>query len=95
MNDSNVFIDLEKFIENFIIWLFRERCVICGERYRVIHEINPRSSGEGSMDWKNRITLCDKCHHTVHHLGTGEQQIENLKQQRIEFLEQIGRSEYV
>ena len=93
---SEKYHSLEKFnsVEQFLVWLFRGRCVICGEPYNVIHEINPRSSGQESMEWRNRITLCNDCHTEIHNKGTGEEQIRELQERRIEFLEMIGRFEY-
>ena len=80
--------------DEFIKWLFRDRCVICHAHANVVHEIIPRSAGKESMNWENRITLCNECHRQVHDKGIGDDEIFALQQGRIEFLEMIGRSEY-
>lgn len=82
------------YTDEFIRWLFKDRCIICFMKADVIHEINPRSSGKDAMDYHNRVTLCNKDHASVHNQGTGEQQIEWLKSLRIEVLEAFGREEY-
>lgn len=81
--------------DEFIWWLFRGRCIIHGDTATVIHEIEPRSSGSGAMEWSNRVTLCNEAHQEIHHAGTGEAQIKALQERRIEFLEMIGREEYI
>ena len=80
--------------DEFIKWLFRDRCIVHGDAAEVVHEINPRSSGQEAMNWQNRITLCNKAHREIHDAGTGDEQIKELQARRIEFLEMIGRSEY-
>lgn len=81
--------------EAFIRWLFRDRCIICWAQAEVIHEIEPRSSGQDSMNWKNRITLCDNHHKDIHHAGVGDKVIERLKNLRMMFLIMVGRNTYV
>jgi len=80
--------------EEFIKWLFMERCVIDTAPFSVIHEIRPRSSGKEAMEWKNRVTLCSDCHRQIHKKGVGEEEILALQQIRAEFLKMIGRESY-
>ena len=52
------------------IWsMFKGRCVVCQHPGNCIHEIIPRSHGEGTMATENRVVLCDACHDKVHHDG--------------------------
>ena len=100
MNFTGSFLNMQTSnSDNFIRWLFKDRCIICGETANVVHEIRPRSSGQEAMDWKNRVTLCNDCHTTgenaVHRNGTSAEAISELQERRIEFLEMIGRAEYV
>ena len=78
----------------FIYWLFKGRCVICFKQGAEINEIEPRSSGKESMRWRNRVLMCSEHHREYHHNGVSKEAINALKEQRIEFLETIGRSEY-
>jgi len=84
--------------DEFILWLFRYRCIICNREAQVIHEIIPRSSGKEAMDWKNKVTLCNEHHTTgkdaVHKKGISDDVIRELQEKRIEFLKMIGRKEY-
>lgn len=84
--------------DDFIWWLFKGRCVgldeICFKEASEINEIEPRSSGQDAMDWKNRITLCHEHHMQYHAQGTSDEAIEKMRQRRIEYLEAIGREEY-
>jgi len=86
-------------IENFIQWLFRFRCIgldaPCHKRASEINEIEPRSSGQGAMDWRNRVLLCHEHHMQYHAQGTSDDAIQKLKARRIEYLEAIGREEYI
>ena len=85
--------------DNFIWWLFNSRCIgldePCYKFTRTINEINPRSSGDGAMEWKNRVTLCHECHSKYHAKGVSEEAIKKLKERRAEYLETIGRENYI
>ena len=85
--------------DKFIRWLFKDRCILCFKAAECIHEIEPRSSGEGSMKWENRVTLCNQCHNmgenSVHHRGNSESEIMRLKLARQKYLIRIGRKQYV
>lgn len=85
--------------DEFIRWLFRDRCIVCWKPAECIHEIVPRSSGEDSSDWKNRVTLCNRHHNmgddSVHHKGTSDKAIKVLQNIRIRYLKMIGRDEYI
>jgi 5-methylcytosine-specific restriction endonuclease McrA len=82
--------------DEFIWWLFRNRCLVCGHLASEINEIIPRSRGPESLsDWKNRVTMCREDHNEYHRHGVSEDAIKKLQEQRIEFLIAIGRGEYV
>ena len=81
--------------DEFIRWLFHNRCIIDRKSAEVIHEIRPRSSGKDAMNWKNRVTLCNECHRQIHDSGVEEEEILALQHIRKEFLELIGRIDYV
>jgi 5-methylcytosine-specific restriction endonuclease McrA len=68
-----------------ILWLFDSRCVNCGIRTNVIHEIKPVSHGKSSLHWKNRVTLCQRCHSWAHDVGTNNS-IPILQEKRAIFL---------
>lgn len=81
--------------EEFILWLFSGRCIVCFKPYQEIHEIIPRAFGYPSMEIKNRVPLCSEHHREYHHKGISAEVIKELKERRVEVLEMIGRSEYV
>lgn len=85
--------------DQFILWLFNSRCVglnePCYKFTREINEIEPRSSGDDAMEWKNRITLCHEHHMEYHDNGVSDEAIKSLQMRRAEYLEVIGRSEYI
>jgi len=70
--------------KKYILWLYDERCVVCGKRTNIIHEIIPISHGRSSLRPKNRVTLCQK-HHEWAHESTVES-ILILQEKRYEFL---------
>jgi len=86
-------------VEKFIYWLFRHRCIgldnPCHKFASEINEIIPRSSGKDSMKWKNRVPMCHEHHLEYHRLGTSDKAIEKLQERRAEYLETIGRWEYI
>jgi 5-methylcytosine-specific restriction endonuclease McrA len=55
---------------DFILWLFDYKCVKCGAPYAHIHEIIPISHGKIALEWRNRVTLCQRCHSWGHDVGT-------------------------
>lgn len=71
---------------DFILWLYDEKCILCGKPTKVIHEIIPISSGKKSLHIKNRVTLCQTPHHDwAHAIGTNNS-IPILQEKRKEFL---------
>jgi 5-methylcytosine-specific restriction endonuclease McrA len=56
--------------ENEILKKFNYRCIRCGRKTLVIHEISPRILGKDSMREENRVPLCNKCHDWAHSLGS-------------------------
>lgn len=83
----------------FILWLFNRRCIglhePCHKYTTEIHEIVPRSAGMDSMDWRNRVTLCHFHHMQFHQEGASDELIQLLQECRKEYLEMIGRGQYV
>lgn len=75
---------------DFLLWLFDGKCVKCGKPTNIIHEIKPISHGKASLNWKNRVTLCQNfegtgCHDWAHSVGT-RNSIPILQEKRKEFL---------
>jgi len=65
-NDSSLLIykshkrDLDA---NIVLAIFTPHCLRCGRYAETIHEIVPKSHGNGAMSISNRIPLCnDICH---------------------------------
>jgi len=50
--------------------LFYRRCVVCGKRTRIVHEIIPRSNGKISLQLSNMVTLCSDHHNWAHNVGS-------------------------
>jgi 5-methylcytosine-specific restriction endonuclease McrA len=48
---------------DLILWLFDNRCLMCGKPSKVIHEIVPISHGKASLRIQNRVIICNE-HHT-------------------------------
>lgn len=71
---------------DLILWLFDGRCVMCTRPTRTVHEIVPRSHGKMSMIIKNRVPLCNECHHEWAHGKGTRNSIPILEQKRKEFL---------
>jgi len=82
--------------DHFIFWLFRYRCIVCKQPATEINEIIPRSRSKYSItDWRNRVTLCQKCHHEdYHNKGVNDDRIKVMQKLRSEFLLNFGRTEY-
>ena len=52
---------------------YKERCVLCGSKSRIVHEIEPKS--KRPLDWsdaKNMVLLCSEHHDWVHIVGTAK-----------------------
>jgi len=85
--------------DQFILWLFNSRCIgidtPCYKYTHTINEIDPRSSGKDAMRWKNRVPLCDECHHKYHDRGVSDEAKESMRERRTQRLEDLGRSEYI
>jgi predicted restriction endonuclease len=69
---------------DYILWLYDSRCVYCGIKTNIIHEIVPISHGNASLSSKNRVTLCENHHNWAHESTTHS--IPILKQYRQEYL---------
>ena len=82
--------------DHFIWWLFRFRCIMCKQAGQEINEILPRSrSKKAIMDWRNRVVLCRKCHSEYHDYGVTERKMFAMKIARMEYLQAVGRGDYV
>lgn len=80
----------------FIWWLFKRKCIMCKHPATEINEIIPRSRSKKSItNWRNRVTLCQKCHQGFHLHGVTSEKIEIMQNTRKEFLTSIDRLEYV
>ena len=51
---------------DLILWLFDNRCLMCGKPSKVIHEVVPISHGKTSLRIQNRVILCDAHHNWAH-----------------------------
>lgn len=52
---------------------YKERCVLCGSKSRIVHEIEPKSKRpEDWAEFSNLIILCAQCHEWVHATGTSK-----------------------
>ena len=85
-------------VEGFIAWLFNYRCVglddACYKQARDISHIIPKSRGKIARRWENLVLHCVDCHSEYHRRGASDENIQKLKERRIEHLETLGRSEY-
>lgn len=80
----------------FIVWLFRGRCVICNHPGGEVNEIIPRSRSKNSVkNWKNKVLMCREHHEEYHNKGVGPKAIKDLQERRLVFLVAIGRESYV
>lgn len=77
-----LFLDKDR---NYILWIFDNRCIRCGNKADIIHEILPISHGKMSLLTKNRAPLCNLCHSWAHAVGTNIS-IPVLQGKRKEFL---------
>jgi 5-methylcytosine-specific restriction endonuclease McrA len=88
-------IQIDKESREFIVWLFRGRCVECLDAGGEVNEIIPKSRGNDSLYWKNKVLMCHSCHENYHANGVSLTAIKALQEQRIKFLIAIGREEYI
>ena len=49
---------------------YHEKCIVCGRRSRIVHEIIPRSSGNIAINLDNMVVLCELCHGYAHSVGS-------------------------
>lgn len=79
----------------FIVWLFRGRCLICFRPGTDVNEIVPRARGRDSMEWHNQVLMCHEHHMEYHDKGVGSQAVLKMQERRAEFLIAIGREDYI
>ena len=53
-------------LDDQILQIFDGRCIRCGRRTAVVHEIVPKSHGDEYLAADNRVTLCNSCHEWAH-----------------------------
>jgi 5-methylcytosine-specific restriction endonuclease McrA len=75
-------------LDDKILFIFKGRCVVCGRRTIVVHEIVPRSHGESSLAAENRVPLCGTDHDLAHADTTYS--IPNLQYYRSKTLKNLG-----
>ena len=69
---------------------------MCKQSATEINEITPRSRSKKSiLDWRNRVTLCRRCHDDYHRGGVNDKKIEAMQEARKQFLLTFGRKDYV
>jgi len=87
-----------------ILWIFRYQCVgLDGYRDRCDSpifmlepsHIEPKSRGEQAKVWTNVVPQCKYCHSEYHRRGITDDAIRELKERRAQFLEDMGRDEYI
>lgn len=80
----------------FIWWLFGGRCVgvdnPCHKPARDISHIVGRAIDDS---WRNKVLHCPDCHEKYHHNGVSDEAIKALQERRAEYLETIGRSDFI
>jgi len=76
----------------FIIWLYNGRCINC---YTLATDISHIETGHDDSDWHKIVLHCRECHRKYHDNGVSDEAIEMLVERRIEYLEMIGREEYI
>lgn len=82
--------------DNDIRWLFNNRCVgIGGPCYDLARDISHIRGRVIDDTWKNKVLHCVKHHTEWHNKGVSEFDIETLQERRKQYLEAIGRSEYI
>lgn len=86
---------MDKDSREFIVWLFRGRCLICYRSGTDVNEILPRARGQDSLAWQNKVLMCHEHHMAYHDNGVSPQAVLKMQERRSEFLIAIGREEYV
>lgn len=82
--------------DEFIYWLFKNRCIVCRKPASEINHIEPRSRGRGNIsDWRNKVPMCQEHHNEYHKNGTDQDAIDSLKAIRAEYLLSINRQMYI
>lgn len=77
-------------IKEQVLDAFKRRCIRCGRRAEVVHEIEVfRSGGERAYAFDNRAPLCNNCHEWAHSGNTTEKRA-LLKQMRREVVERYA-----
>jgi len=83
-------------MDNFIRWLFRYRCVGLDEPcHKEARDVSHIQTGHDNSDWREIVLHCTQCHHDYHDNGVSDEAIKKLKERRAEYLETIGREEYI
>lgn len=85
---SQEFSSLDESDHDRILEIFKRRCVWCGDITYIVHEIIPRSHGKKSLDPKNRVPLCPRCHYLAHRNTT--ESTPYLIEKRKKVLEKLG-----
>lgn len=94
-NESDKIRDFSS-MNNFIQWLFRYRCVgIYEPCHQIARDVSHIRTGHDDSDWREIVLHCVNCHAEYHNNGVSDKVIQALKERRIEYLETIGRSEYI
>ena len=57
-------------LDDQILQIFGGRCIRCGKRTVVVHEIVPKSHGKEYLAAENRVPLCNECHIVWSHGNT-------------------------
>lgn len=80
----------------FIHWLFNFRCVgIDKPCYKRASDVSHIRSRQVDDTWKNKVLHCRECHTEWHRRGVSDDAIEQLQKRRAEYLETLGRKEYI
>ena len=80
----------------FIRWLFNNRCVGLDEPcYKIARDVAHIEGRAINDEWTNKVLLCAECHAEWHRRGVSDKDIARLKERRIEYLEAIGREQYI
>lgn len=71
-----------------VLEIFGNRCIICGRKTNVLHEIEPKS--KRPKDWdnpENQVPVCTLCHDKIHRDGAlnWKDKLIKLRRKRIGF----------
>jgi len=71
---------------DFVMEIFRHKCVRCGRKAVTVHEIIPRS--RLPKKWvlpENRVAICAECHYEVHRYGAASsaEELRELREKRL------------